>query len=253
MHNDYTLAPKELKINHDMLSSCCSNIANVYGIKIGYVDKLVPNLGYKSKYALRYKNFQLYLSLGIKLTKVHRILKYKQLDWLKTYIDFNTGKRKIAANIFEQDFFKLMNNSVYGKKMENLRKRINVRLIISAKDYKKYVSKPSFVSQKIFSENFVAIHKTKPVLTLNKPIYVGFSILDLSKLLIHDFHCNYIKRKYDAKLLFTDTDSLVYEIKTNDVYEDFYKDNNLFDFSGYPKDSKFFYLFNKKIIGKIKD
>ena len=136
-----------------------------------------------------------------------------------------------------------MNNSVYGKKNGKLRKRINVRLIISAKDYKKYVSKLSFVSQKIFSENFVAIHKTKPVLTLNKPIYVGFSILDLSKLLMHDFHCNYIKRKYDAKLLFTDTDSLVYEIKTNDAYEDFYKDNNLFDFSDYPKDSKFFLSF----------
>ena len=103
-----------------------------------------------------------------------------------------------------------MNNSVYGKTMGNLRKRINVRLIVSAKDYKKYVNKPSFVSQKIFSESFVALHETKPVLTLNKPIYVGFSILDLSKYLMYDFNYNYIKRKYDAQLLFTDTDGLVY-------------------------------------------
>ena len=155
--------------------------------------------------------------------------------------------------VLKRIFFKLMKNSVYGKTMKNLRKRINVRLITSAKDYKKYVSKPSFVSQKIFSENFVAIHEAKPVLTLNKSLNVGFSILDLSKLLTYDFHYNYIKRKYDTKLLFTDTGSLVYEIKTNDVYEDFYKDNDLFDFSDYPKDSKFFDLVNKKDIGKMKD
>ena len=104
----------------------------------------------------------------------------------------------------------------------------------------------------ILSENFVAIHETKPVLTLNKPIYVGFSILDLSKYLIYDFHYNHMKRKYDDNLLFTDTDSLVYEIATN-VYEDFYKDKDLFDFTDYPEDSRFFYLFIKKVIGKMKD
>ena len=246
MHNDYPLAPEKLKINHDMLSNYCSNIANYYEIKIGSVNKLAPNLGNKSKYVLHYKNLQLYLSLGMKLIKVHRTLKFRQLDWLKTYIDFNTDKRKNAANSFENYFFKL-------KTMENLRKRINVRLIISAEDYKKYESKVIFVSQKIFSENFVAIHETKLVLTLNKPIYVGFSILDLSKLLMYDFHYNYIKRTYDAKLLFRDTDSLVYEIKTNDVYEDFYKDKNLFDFSDYPQDSTFLDPVNKKVIDKMKD
>ena len=146
-----------------------------------------------------------------------------------------------------------MNNSAYGKTMENLRQRINVRLINNAKDYKTYVSKPSFVSQKIFSGNFVAIHETKPVLTLNKPIYVGFSILDLSKLSMYNFHYNYIKRNYDSKLLLTDTDSLVYEIKTDDVDEDFYKDKGLFDFSDYPQDSmelhsKFFDPVNKKVL-----
>ena len=127
-----------------------------------------------------------------------------------------------------------MNNSVFGKKMENLWKRINVELINNAKDYIRCVSKPSFVSQKIFSKNFVAVHKIKPVLTLNKPIYVGFSILDLSKLLMHGFHYKYIKNKLDVKFLFTDTDSLVYEIKTRDVCKDFYEDKNLFDFSNYP-------------------
>ena len=123
-----------------------------------------------------------------------------------------------------------MNNSVFGKTMDNLRKRISVN---NAKDYVKCISKPSFVSQKTFSKNFVAIHEIKPVLTLNKPVYVGFSILDLSKLLMYELHYKYIKSKFDTKLLFTDTDSLLYEIKTEDVYEDFYQDKNWFDFSDY--------------------
>ena len=146
-----------------------------------------------------------------------------------------------------------MNNSVFGKTMEILRKRISAKLFNNAKDYVKCIGKPSFVSQKIFSENFVAIHEIKPVLRLNKPIYVGFSILDLSKYLMYEFHYKYIKSKFDAKLLFTDTDSLVYEIKTEDVFEDLYQDKNLYDFIDYPLHSKFFDLFNKKVVGKMKD
>ena len=126
-------------------------------------------------------------------------------------------------------------------------------MVNNAGEYKKYERKPSFVSQKIFSKNFAAIHEIKPVLTIDKPIYVGFSILDLSKLLINEFHYKYIKSKYNAKLLFTDTDSLVYDIETDDVYLDVYGDKNVFDFSDYPRDSKLFDSVNKKVIGKMKD
>ena len=122
-------------------------------------------------------------------------------------------------------------------------------MVNNAKDYVRCISKRSFVSQKIFNKNFVTISGIKPVLTLNKPIYVGFSILDLSKLLMYEFHYKYIKSKFDTKLLFTDTDSLVYKIKTDDVYAD----KNLFDFSEYPLNSKFFDPANKKVIGKMKD
>ena len=183
----------------------------------------------------------------MKLTKVHRILKFKQFDWLKKYIDFNTDKRKNAANTFEKYFFKLINNSVFGKAMENLRKRISVKLINNAKDYVKCINQLSFISQKIFSKNCVAIHKIKPILMLKKPIYAGFSILAL---LMYEFHYKYIKSKFYAKLLFTDTDSLVYEIKTEDVYEDFHQDKNLFGFSDCPLDSKFFDPANKKLLAK---
>ena len=116
LHNDYPLTPEKLEITHNMLSKYCSNIANKYGIKIAGVNKLVSNLGNKSKYVVHYRNLRLYLSLGIELTKVHRILGFKQPDWIKKHIDFNTDKRKNAANSFEKYFFKLMNNSVFGKK-----------------------------------------------------------------------------------------------------------------------------------------
>ena len=213
LHNDYPLATEKLEISQNMLPKYCLSIANKYGKTIGGVNKLVPNLGNKSKYAVHYKNLQLYLSLGIKLTKIHKILGFKQSDWLKKYIDFNRDKRKNAANSFEKYFFKLMNNSVFGKTMENLRKRMSVKLVNNAKDYVRSISKPNFISQKIFSQNFIGIHKIKPVLILNKPVYVRFSILDLSKYLMYEFNYKNIKSKFDAKLLFIDTDSLVYETK----------------------------------------
>ena len=123
-------------------------------------------------------------------------------------------------------------------------------MVNNAKDYVKYIGKPIFVSHKIFSKTFVAVHEIKPVLTLNKPIFVGFSILDLSKLLMYEFHYKYIKCKFAAYLLFIDTDSLAYDIKTKNVYEDFYQDKNLFDFSDYSLNSKFYDPVNKKVIGK---
>ena len=117
---------------------------------------------------------------------------------------FKTEKRKNATNNFEKDFFKLMINSVYGKTMENLRKRINVRLVCNAKDFLKYTSRPTYVTHKLFDKNYAAIHEIKPVLMLNKPIYIGFPVLELSKWMIYDFPYNFIKNNFNAELLFTD-------------------------------------------------
>ena len=123
----------------------------------------------------------------MKLTKIHRVLKFKQPDWMKKYVGFNTEKRKIAANDFEKDFFKLMISSVYGKTMENLRKRTNARLINNTENLLKYTSTPLYITHKIFGKNFATIHEIKPVLMLNKPIYVGFTVLDLSKWEMYEF------------------------------------------------------------------
>ena len=175
LHNDYPLAPEKLKVSKDMLSDYCLSIAEKYDAKVGDVAKLIPNLKDKSCYVLHYRTLQLYVSLGIVVEKIHRAMKFKQNDWLKSFFMFNTAKRMNAANEFEKAFFKLIINSVYGKTMKNARKRVNVNLINNENNYLKVVSRPSFVSQKILDKNLVAVHRIKPVLLLNKPIYVGLN------------------------------------------------------------------------------
>ena len=128
-----------------------------------------------------------------------------------------------------------------------------MRLVNNAEDFLKYTSKPTCITHKTFGKDYAAIHEIKPVLIFNKPVYVGFTVLDLSKWKMYDFHYNFIKKNFDAELLFTDTDSLTYEIKSENVYEEFFKWKDLFDFSNYSKDSKFFDETNKKVIGKMKD
>ena len=218
------------------MSKYCRDIADWYGIKVGGVKKLIPNLKDKIKYVVYYRNLQYYLSLGMKLVKIHRILSFKQSDWLRKYVDFNTGKRRESSDEFNEGLYKLLKNCIYGKSIDKQRKKINVKLINDKKTYQRCVNKPNFISQKIFDKNFVAVHCVKTVLTLNKPIYVGFCILELSKLSMYQFHYDYVLKTFNiVKLLFTDTESLLYEIKNSNVYDQCFKDKHLFDFSGYPK------------------
>ena len=255
-HNMYPLAPEKLLIENDMLSPYCTEILNEFKMQKNTCKKLIPNLMNKQKYVLHYKNLQLYLDLGMKLGKIHRLLEFKQKNWLKDYIDFNTQKRKNASNSFEKDFFKLMNNSVFGKTMENLRNRCSIKLVTTKDQLLKWGAKPTYKRSVIYNENLSAILRIKESLILNKPSYVGMCILDLSKTLMYDFHYNYTLKKYDyenVKLLFTDTDSLCYHIKTKDAFEDFFQDKQLFDNSDYDINNKFYFNENKKVIGKMKD
>ena len=238
LHNDYPLAPERLVL--------------------GKVEKLVPNLNDKIKYVIHYESLKLYESLGLKITKIHRGIKFEESTWLKKYIDLNTDLRSKANNEFEKDFFKLMNNSVFGKTMENIRNRVDIRLVNSEAKAKKLAAKPNFKHCNIFDENLVAIHMKKTKLVFNKPVYLGMCILDLSKTLMYDFHYNYIKNKFNDKatLLFTDTDSLAYEIETEDFYKDISGDvHGLFDTSNFPKghSSGIEVGCNKKVVGMFKD
>ena len=192
------------------------------------------------------------------LKKVHRGIKFYQSPWMEPYIRKNTELRKLATSSFEKDFFNLMNNSVFGKTIENIRKRQNVTIIDNRKMAVKLSSKPNFGGITIFDENLVAVHMKKTEVYFNEPIYVGQAILDLSKTLMFDFHYNYIKNKYGnkAELLFKDTDSLMYLIQTDDFYHDINKDiKKKFDTSDYPENhpSGIKTGVSKKVIGKFKD
>ena len=229
-------------------------------------EKLIPNLLDKTKYILHYRNLQLYLSLGMRLKKVHRVLHFKQSAWLKSYIDHNTAKRALADNDFEKDFFKLMNNAMFGKTMENVRKRRLINIVTRDRQLKKLVAQPTFKSITVFREDLSAIERIKAQITMDKPIYVGMCVLDLSKWLMYDFFYNDLKRLFpQSQLLFTDTDSLCFSVEGCDnvyerMHEDRGRDNDveaetagLFDFSNYPKKHFCYSSVNKKVPGKMKD
>ena len=199
------------------------------------------------------------LQHGLRLDRIHQGIEFDQLPWLKTYIDFNTQLRTAATNDFEKDFFKLMNIPVFGKTMENIRKHRNIKLVTTEEKYLRTVMKPNFKSGVLFGENLMGCEMGKIKVVMNKPVYLGQAILDLSIIVMYEFHYNYMVSKYGLeklKLCYMDTDSLVYDIKTEDFYEDIANDVDArFDTSGYNK-TDFRPLpisINKKVMGLMKD
>ena len=254
-HNSYPLAPEKMKVNMEWLSDYQKEL--VENNSVLNVEKLVPNLRDKEKYVLHYRNLQLYVKLGMRVKKIHRVLCFDQSPWMESYIRMNTELRKKAKSTFEKNLYKLMNNSVFGKTMENVRKRVDVKLVRESEVTKlrKLIAKPSYHDRKIFDEELVAIHMKKPKLVLNKPIYVGMSILDLSKHLMYDFYYNQLKKQYGEKcdVLYSDTDSLLLCIETDDVYKDMERHIDLYDTSDFPKEHYLHNTKNKKVLGKFKD
>ena len=255
-HNAYRLAPERMVVQKKWMSEYQHGLLGA-GAVSAEVEKLVPNLRDKNHYVLHYRNLQLYLGLGMKLKKIHRALRFEQSPWMEPFIRMNTELRKQATSAFEKDLYKLMNNSVFGKTMENLRKRVDVKLVRAHEEDKlrRLIASPSFVRANIFDDDLAAIEVHKNRLVLNRPVYVGMSILDLSKTLMYDFYYGQLKNQYGdrCQLLYTDTDSLLLDIETEDVYRDMIAHAGLYDTSDYPREHPLHSVENKKVLGKMTD
>lgn len=221
--------------------------------------KLLLTVKDKVKYTLHHNNLIQCLSYGLVLTKVHRVLQFDQKPFLKSYIDLNTLKRTQATNEFDRNLYKLLNNSVYGKTLQNQRKHREVKLVTKwtgRYGAKNYIASHLFKSVNIFNDNFVAIEMNKSSITLNKPLYVGCAILEISKHMMYNFHYGEMKCRYgeNIKVLYTDTDSLIYSIKCNNFYADMIRDSHLYDTSNYASNNQFgIEKLNSKCLHKMKD
>ena len=220
-------------------------------MEINKCKKLGCNLYDKKKYVVHIYSLKQALNHGLKLKEIYRIIEFNQEAWLKPYIDMNTELRKAAKNDFEKDLFKLMNNSVFRKTMENIRNHRNIKLVTAKKKKSKLVSEPNY-----HTINLVSEYKIKTKIKMSKSIYLGLSILEISKTLMYEFWYDYMKPKYDnkVKLCYTDMDSFIINIKTNDFYEDIASDvESRFDTSNYEVNRPLPMGKNKKVIGLMKD
>ena len=219
--------------------------------------KFVCNIQNKENYVVHIKASKQALNHRLILKKVHRVIQFNQKAWLKPYIDMNTKLRKEAKNEFEKDFFKLMNNAVFGKTMEDVRKYRDIKLVTTDRRRNQLVSEPNYHTSKYFSEHLMAIEIKKTKVKMNKPIYLGMSILDISKTLMYEFWYDYIKPKYQdkAKLCYMDTDSFAIYINTEDFNEDIAGDvESWFDTFIYDENDERQRRIgkNKKVIGRFK-
>ena len=215
-------------------------------MEINKCKKLICNLSSKKKYVILINSLKQVLNHGLKLKKIHRVIEFNQKEWLKL----------AAKNDFEKDLFKLMNNSVFGKMMENLRKHRDIKLVTTDKKRSKLVSEPNYHTINLISEDLSIIEMKKTKVKINKPIYLGLSILEISKILMYEFWYDYMKPKYDnnVKLCYMDMDSFIMNIKTNYFYEDIANDvENRFDTSNYEVNRLLPMGRNKKVIGLMKD
>ena len=256
LHNDYPLAPERLTVETEMLSDEQATIRAKYEMTHAHYTKLVPNLMNKTNYTCHYRNLRFYIEHGLILRKVHRAIRFRQSKWLAPYIAKNSALRAATNDAFEKDFFKLLNNSVYGKTCENLTKRTDIRLVTDGRKCELLIRKPQCLNFQIFNEDIAAVELQKVQCLINKPTYVGFAVLELSKLHMYKFHYDFVLRRYsngEANLLFTDTDSLVYQVHTDDLYADIASTPEHFDLSNYSQNSQCFNENNKMVIEKMKD
>ena len=249
-HSDYPLAPIKKSIPYGMLSPVARMICDKHKLKrTTNVEKLLATVKDKDFYILHYRNLQLYVSLGLRVKKIHAGIIFKEGPIMKSYVDFNSEKRAQATNKFDTDFYKLLSNSLYGKTIENPEKRSKVKLCSESSTYENYIGKPNFKNAKRINSKFMGVEMKYSSIKINKPFYIGMSILDLSKWHMYNFHYNVMKAIFGDRvhLLYTDTDSFIYEISSADVYEELRPHaRDYFDFSNYPENHMLKNSCNKK-------
>jgi len=255
-HDEYPLMPEKIPIKKKQLSEYQTNLLQHFGISYSEnQNKLVPHLGNRYKYVVHYRNLKYYLSKGVKLMKVHKVIRFQQEAWLKDYILFNSELRKSAKNVFEKNLYKFFINSIFGRSMMQKRNREDAIIICNQNRLKYLVGQSTFKHFQIISQNLVIVYMKKPKVVLDSAIFTAMAVLDLSKLFMYQWHYDKIKKWYGtrAKFLFTDTDSLAYLIYTEDLYRDISKYADDFDFSDYPVSHFLHSSKNKKVIGKMTD
>ena len=254
---DYPLAPEKISITDNELSSKSLEFKKKLNLKnMNSVQKLIPNVNDKKKYIVHYLNLIYYIKQGMVLKKIHRILEFEQEAWLKSFVEYNTHKRNESNSNFQKMYYKLLTNSVYGKLLENKRKRQNIHLSMSEKHFDKLVAKPNFIGVRIFNNHLAAITLQKTKVLMDKAIYAGFTVLEISKLIMQKFYRHITQELYkpnQVNLLLTDTDSFIFEIQTENVYDDFLKLGIHLDTSNYPKSHPLYSEKNKGTTGKFKD
>ena len=254
---DYPLASEIKSIPENMPSNYQHYLNENLNIKYSEKDKkLILDLLPKKNYKISYMNLEYYMNLGVKITKIHKILTFDEKPFLKNYIDLNTNLRKKAKNDLEKDLFKLMNPAIFGKSMENVLNRSNIKLMNNNPEkLLKLIRQPNFQNAYQISDKLCLV-ESKPIKTIfNKPIYLGACILETPKLHMYQFWYDHLKNKYNDKveLVYTDTDSFIIQVETDDIYKDMLEDKNLYDFSEYPKDHPNYDITNKKVLMKFKD
>ncbi|GBM30103.1 hypothetical protein AVEN_223846-1 [Araneus ventricosus] len=254
--HDFPLAPDHTVITLDMFSPYQKKLVKNHGLKLSKQNrKLTPCFFTKYNYVVHYLNLKSYLEHGMVLQKIHNILSFKQESWLQPYVLFNNDKRQSTKQPFEKDLFKLMNNAWFGKSLQNPRKRLQIDGAFTLKQCQKKLSSPLLENFEIINEEFTVFKMSKKNLCLDKPIYIGFTILELSKLHMYKMYYDYFKKFYENKcsLLYTDTDSLYLEIRAPNVYTDLRTTfNSIMDLSNFPNDHELFSSKNKGVLGALK-
>ena len=256
-HRDFSLAPTEDIVEEECLGENQLNLKEQHNLPTSKVKKLLKTFFDKERYVVHYKLLKLYIELGLVIKKVHRVLQFRQENLLSPYITLNSEKRQVAANKFEENFYKLMNNAVYGKNCESKRRRNKITITRNAEQVLNVVSKFEFNRCMIFGENMAALTTRPKSIFWNTPTIVGATILDLEKYHMYYFQYRVMRPNFDCRLLYSDTDILLYSVQSPDFYRDLSEKPQSvlshFNFSKYPSDHFLYNANNKKVVLKFKN